>query len=171
EEELAPREGPGPRFGERDRIPFAVDIARIGIHLIEAHEARRHRAQADRRIGAGEDNEATWELLEEHSVAGVPAAGPLHALPQRGALLDERVDAAPREPLRQLDRRLDEEKRAWRVVDHVAEPVDRRLREPELRALHHDNPTHRRRDAERLQDGPEIRRSGRPPAARLSPAR
>ena len=58
EEDLRPpREGARARLGERDRIAFLVGRRRIGIDLVEEEIARRHRAQADRAVGAGHDQE------------------------------------------------------------------------------------------------------------------
>jgi hypothetical protein len=46
QEHLAPRERARAREGQVDRIAFAVDVARIGVDLIEEQIAHGHRAQA-----------------------------------------------------------------------------------------------------------------------------
>ena len=75
EEHLAPpRERARPRLGQRNRIAFLVGRGRIGIDLVEKQVARRHRAQADRAVGAGDDQQPCRELLRQHRVAGVARA-------------------------------------------------------------------------------------------------
>jgi hypothetical protein len=39
EEQLAPREGAGPRFRQRDRIAFALHVTGVAVDLIETEEA------------------------------------------------------------------------------------------------------------------------------------
>jgi hypothetical protein len=74
DEDLAPREGARARFGQRDRIAFALDVQRIAIHLVEEQIAHRHRAQADRAVGPGHHQHAAPELLGQDRVARVAAA-------------------------------------------------------------------------------------------------
>src|ERR687892_1969054 len=42
QQNLAPLEGRGPSLCEQDRIAFALDVARIPVHLVEEQVARGH---------------------------------------------------------------------------------------------------------------------------------
>ena len=71
-ERLAPpREGPRACFGQRNRVALLVGRRRIGIDLVQEQVARRHRAQSDRAVGAGDDEQPCGKLLRQHGVAGV----------------------------------------------------------------------------------------------------
>ena len=162
-----PREGPRAGFGKRDRIAFLVGRGRIGIHLVEEEVPRRHRAQADRAVGAGDDQDAGRELLRQHRIAGVARARRLHPLPQRRTFADQRIDALAREPLGKLDGRLHRQHRSWRVVDDVANPVVAGFREPDLRRLHHHDAARRVGRRQRIRDRPDVGRAVGAIAARL----
>ena len=154
-----PREGARARFGERDRIAFLVGRGRIGIDLVEEQVPRRHRAQADRAVGAGDDQNARRELLRQHRVAGVARARRLHPLPQRRTFADQRIDALAREPLGKLDGRLHRQHRSWRVMDDVADPVVAGFREADLRRLHHHDAPRRMGRRQRVHDRAHVGRA------------
>ena len=124
----APAEGAGPRLGQRDRITLALDVAGIGVHLVQEQEPRRHGAQPDRAVGAGQHQDAAGEFLRQHGVAAVAGAGRRHPLPQRRRLLQQRVDALAAEALGQFHGRLHRQHRRRHVVHDVAEPVVAALR-------------------------------------------
>src|ERR1700738_1934749 len=63
-----PREGARARLGERDGVAFLAGGRRIGIDLVEKKIARRHRPQAGRAVGPGDDQEACRKLLRQHGV-------------------------------------------------------------------------------------------------------
>jgi hypothetical protein len=83
----------------------------------------RHAAQPDRAVGTRDDQQPTWKLLHEHRVAGVPAARALDPSAEHHGVLEQRRDALAREALGEVHGGLDQEERAGRVVDDVAEPA------------------------------------------------
>ncbi len=163
----APRECARARLGQRDRIAFLVGRRRISVDLVEKQVARRHRAQADRAVGAGDDQQTRRKLLRQNRVAGIARARRPHALPQRRALADQRIDALAREALGKLDGRLHREHRPGRVVDHVADPVVAAFREADLRRLHHHDAPRRVHRRQRVDDLPDVGSSVRPVPAGL----
>jgi hypothetical protein len=136
QQDLAPLKGRGSALGEQDRIAFALDIAGIPVDLVEEQVPRRHRTQADRAIGAGEDQHPTLELLAEHSIAAVARTALLDPLAQDLALLDQRIDALLGVALGELHRRRHRHHRARRLVDHIPNPTVAALGAADLRALH-----------------------------------
>ena len=72
QKQLAPMpEADRARLGQRDGVALAIEIARIGVDLIEKHPARRHRAQADGAVRAGQDQLPARKPLAEDRVAAV----------------------------------------------------------------------------------------------------
>jgi hypothetical protein len=57
---------------EQDRIAFALDVARIAVHLVEEQIAGRHRAQAHGAVGAEARCESTryWSAHAETVSSG-----------------------------------------------------------------------------------------------------
>jgi hypothetical protein len=123
-------------LSERNGIALAGDVAGIGIHLVEEQEPRRHRAQADRAVRASQHQDAAGEFLRQHRVAAVTGAGWRDPLPQRGRLLQQRVDALAREALGQFHGRLHRQRGRRQMVHDVAEPIVSALGRADLRALH-----------------------------------
>ncbi len=155
QEQLPPvREGQRPRLGEPDRVAFLVGRGRIGVDLVEEHVARRHRAQAHRRVRARHDQHAAREILRELRVAAVARARRADQLAERRALLDQRLDALARVPLGELDRRLHRQHRPRRMVDAVANEAVSTLRGAHLRRLHEDDALRRVAMAQRVHDRP-----------------
>ena len=157
-----PRECAGSGLGQRDRVAFLVGRRRISVDLVQKQVARRHRAQADRAVGAGDHQQTRRKLLRQHGVAGVARSRRPHALPQRRALADQRIDALAREALGEFDGRLHREHRPGRVVDHVADPVVAAFREADLRRLHHHDAPRRVHWRERVDDLPDVGSAIRP---------
>ncbi len=87
---MAKADGPG--FGAGDRITLAIDIARIGVDLVEKHPARGHRPQDDCGVRAGQDQLPAGEAFPEDRVPGIPRSGGQDQRPQIGAFLDQRID-------------------------------------------------------------------------------
>jgi len=144
QQHLAPmREGQRPGFGQRDRITFLVRRGRIGIDLVEEDVARRGGPQADRRVRACHDQDATREFLGQHRVAGIAGPRGLHPLAQLRAFIDQRIDPLARVSLGQFHRRLDGQHRARCLVDDEADPVVPRLGRADLRSLAHVGRAHR----------------------------
>jgi DNA invertase Pin-like site-specific DNA recombinase len=112
---------------------------RIGVDLVEKQIARRHGAQADRAVGAGDDQKPRRKLLRQNCVAGVARALRFDALSKHRAFRNQRIDALAREALGQLHRGLDREHGSWRMVDDIADPVVPGLGRADLRRLHEDD--------------------------------
>ena len=72
EQLLAVPEGRGSRLSQGNGVTFTVDIARIGIDLVQKHIARRHGAEPRGTVGAGQNQLAAREPLGQHRVAAVP---------------------------------------------------------------------------------------------------
>ena len=85
-----------------------------------------------------------------------------------GRVLDQRRDALPREPFRQLDGRLHQHRRAGRVVDDVAQHVQQHFAAADLRRLHEHHARERRGRAEAVHDLAQEGRPRRAPPARLA---
>ena len=122
-----PGEGPRARLGERDRIAFLVGRGRIGVDLVEEEVARRHRAQADRAVGAGDDQEPAGNSFDSTVLPASRERAGFTRSRSAGLSLDQRIDALAREALGELDRRLHREHRPRRMMDDVADPVVARL--------------------------------------------
>ena len=167
DEELFPGEGAGPGLGQGDGIALALDVQRVAVHLVEEQVAHRHRAQADRRVGAGHHQHPALELLGEDGVAGVAAARRGDALGDRGGLLQERVDALLGGALGHLHRRPDRHHRPRGVVDDVADPVEPELGAPDLGPLHEHHPLDGGERGETVHDRPQIGRAAGAPAPGL----
>jgi hypothetical protein len=141
QEHLAPMgEGQRPCLCQRDRIAFLVGRGRIGIDLVEEDVPRRSRAQTDRRVRPGHDQDAAREFLRQHRVARIARARRFDPLPKLRAFVDQRVDPLSRVPFRQFHRGLDRQHRARRLVDREPDPVVARLCRTDLRRLHEDDP-------------------------------
>jgi DNA invertase Pin-like site-specific DNA recombinase len=118
---------------------------RIGVDLVEKQIARRHGAQADCAVGAGDDQKPGRKLLRQNRVARVARALRFDALAEHRAFRDQRIDALAREALGQLHRWLDREHGSRRMVDDIADPVVAGLGGPDLRRLHEDDAATRMR--------------------------
>ncbi len=141
QEHLAPMgEGQRPRLGQRHRVAFLVGRGRIGVDLVEEDVARRGRAQPDRRVRPGHDQDAAREFLRQHRVAGVAGARRFDPLPQFRALVDQRIDPLARVAFRQFHRRLDRQHRPRRLVDRESNPVVSSFRRADLSSLHEHDP-------------------------------
>ncbi|EDP63950.1 hypothetical protein BAL199_14982 [alpha proteobacterium BAL199] len=73
-QDLAVQEGCSTLDRQCYRIALSVSVARIAVDLVEEQVANRHRAQTDRRVGAGQDQHPTRKLLHQHRVAAVARA-------------------------------------------------------------------------------------------------
>ena len=118
-----PREGARASLGERDGIAFLVGRGGIGGDFVQEQIARRHRAKADRAVGASDDQESCRELLRQHGVAGVARARRLDPITKRRAFGNQRIDALAREALGEFDGRLHRQHRSGSMMDDVADPV------------------------------------------------
>ena len=71
-------------LGDNNRITLAIDIARIGITLVQKHPARGQRPQADGRIRARQDQLLARKPLARNGVAGIFAVRLQCQCPQVG---------------------------------------------------------------------------------------
>ena len=72
----------GPRLRQCDRIAFLVRRGGIGIDLVEEDVSRGHGAQASRRIGTSQHQDAAGEFLGQHRVASIARPSGGHPLPK-----------------------------------------------------------------------------------------
>ena len=89
----------------------------------------------------------------------------MNELPEHLRLLDQRIDPLLRVALGHLDGRLHRHHRAWRLVDHVPDPVVAALRPADLRAFHEDRALDQRHGREAVHDLAQVRRPIRAPLA------
>src|SRR5690606_8684909 len=123
EEGLPAGEGALAFLGDGDRVPFSVEVAGVGVDLVEEEVADWHGAEAGGGVGAGEDDEAAGEFLDDGCVPGVAAAGFSYPSAERWGCFDHGREALFGDALGEFDGWLDDQGRRGGVADDVAEPV------------------------------------------------